>query len=328
MGYCKLRQGYCRDTYEYKVYKDNSTQESYPTSNASLIISEDGIYDVIFTFNTSTKELSATAKATGKEYWTIAGDEILFGSDWDLTKNRMVTSDGETYRLSKTNLGLPKGTYEYKVYKNFSTQESYPSSNASLVIEEDAIYSVNFTFNINTKEVSATATKTDGFFFNFIKKGKIAELIQNPNKYKGNIIIPATVTHEGEDYSVKKIADYAFWDCSNLASVTIPNSVTSIGAGAFAECSSLSTVTIPNSVTSIGDGAFNACTGLTSITILNSVTTIGNDAFRGCTSLTSITIPNSVTTIGNDAFQNSGLTSITIPNSVTDIGNSAFSDCI
>ena len=130
----------------------------------------------------------------------------------------MITYDGEIYSLTKYHLTLPKGTYEYKVFKDHSTQESYPSSNASLVIEENATYTVKFTFNANTKKLSATATKTDGLFFNYIEKGKIAELIQNPNKYKGTVIIPSTVTHEGEEYIVTKIADNAFYDCSSLTS--------------------------------------------------------------------------------------------------------------
>ena len=108
-------------------------------------------------------------------------------------------------------------------------------------------------------------------------------------------------------------------------SVTIPNSVTSIGDNAFYGCTGLTSITIPNSVTSIGKSAFDNCTGLTSITIPNSVTSIGEFAFSGCTGLTSITIPNSVTSIGEFAFGDcTGLTSITIPNSVTSIGKFAF----
>ena len=128
--------------------------------------------------------------------------------------------------------------------------------------------------------------------------------------------------------SVTSIGDNAFYNCYSLTSVEIPNSVTSIGNYAFSDCSGLTSIEIPNSVTSIGDVAFYKCTGLTSITIPNSVTSIGISAFKGCTGLTSITIPNSVTNIGIGAFAGcSGLTSITIPNSVTSIGLSAFSSC-
>ena len=116
--------------------------------------------------------------------------------------------------------------------------------------------------------------------------------------------------------------------CSGLTSVTIPNSVTSIGLTAFRDCTGLTSVTIPNSVTSIGDYAFAYCSGLTSVTIPNSVTTIGNSAFRVCTGLTSVTVPNSVTSIGYNAFAScSGLTSVTIPNSITFIGDYAFAYC-
>ena len=155
---------------------------------------------------------------------------------------------------------------------------------------------------------------------------------------------------------------YAFWDCKNLteinvnpenanyssingvvydknastlilcpnkkASITIPNSVTSIGDYAFSGCSGLTSITIPNSVTSIGRSSFEYCVGFTSITIPNSVTSIGNSAFRGCSGLTSITIPNSVTSIGGYAFNNcSSLTTVTIPNSVKAIEISAFEGC-
>ena len=111
-------------------------------------------------------------------------------------------------------------------------------------------------------------------------------------------------------------------------SITIPNSVTSIGEHAFENCSDLTSVTIPNSVTSIGGSAFWCCRGLTSVTIGNSVTSIGEDAFYNCSDLTSVTIGNSVTSIGGGAFEDcSGLTSVTIPNSVTSIGVRAFYDC-
>lgn len=91
-------------------------------------------------------------------------------------------------------------------------------------------------------------------------------------------------------------------NCSSLMSITIPNSVTSIGCYAFWGCSSLTDIIIPNSVTSIEDDAFADCSSLTDITLPNSVTSIGGGAFAECSSLTSITMPNTVTSIGNGAF--------------------------
>ena len=96
-------------------------------------------------------------------------------------------------------------------------------------------------------------------------------------------------------------------------SITIPNSVTSIGKEAFSLCTGLTSVTIPNSVMSIGNFAFSGCSGLTSVTIPNSVTSIEKYAFSGCTGLTSVTIPNSVASIGSSAFYGcDGLTSMTV----------------
>ena len=132
----------------------------------------------------------------------------------------------------------------------------------------------------------------------------------------------------------------------NITSITIPNSVTSIGDYAFADCTGLTSVTIPNSVTSIGEWAFNGCSGLTSpvynahvfafmptaysgaYTIPDGIESIAGGAFSDCTGLTSVTIGNSVTSIGFSAFCDcSGLTSVTIGNSVTSIGYSAFARC-
>ena len=121
---------------------------------------------------------------------------------------------------------------------------------------------------------------------------------------------------------------HAFEGCSNLTSVSIPESVTTIGEYAFSGCSSLTSVTIPNSVTTINREAFRGCSNLTSVTIPNSVTIIGYGAFYGCSGLTSITIPESVTSINEWAFEGcKSLTSVTIPNSVTSILTGEFQGC-
>ena len=153
---------------------------------------------------------------------------------------------------------------------------------------------------------------------------------ENDVLYIGNYLIKAKSTLSGE-YEIKNgakcIANSAFCYCNSLTSITIPDSVTSIGDHAFAWCDSLRSITIPNGVTSIGDSAFYGCS-LTSVTIPNSVTSIGDSAFGSCSRLTSITIPDGVTNIGDWAFYCcSSLTSITIPDSVTSIGYNAFHGC-
>ena len=152
----------------------------------------------------------------------------------------------------------------------------------------------------------------------------------------GDLVIPENVTHLGKTYQVTSIGDHAFYNCTGLTSVTIPNSVTTIGGAdqissdgaSFYNCTGLTSVTIPNSVTLIGKNSFNSCSGLTSVAIGDSVTLIGERAFEKCTNLTSVTIPNSVTTIGGSAFSNcTGLTSVNYGNSITSINGGAFYNC-
>ena len=127
---------------------------------------------------------------------------------------------------------------------------------------------------------------------------------------------------------MQRIPAYFAYDNDSLTSITIPNSVDSIGNGAFLACNSLTSVTIGNNVTSIGNGAFCGCRRLTSVNIPNSVTSIGGSAFEYCSSLTSVTIPNRVISIGSYAFKNcNSLTSVTIGNSVASIGDRAFYNC-
>lgn len=144
-------------------------------------------------------------------------------------------------------------------------------------------------------------TDNSGLSYNILNSTEV-EVIAGAEKYTGDIVIPSQTTIDGKVYNVTKVGNKAFYECTGLTSVTIPEGVTSIGSYAFYYCSELKSITIPNSVKSIGSGAFSGCIGLTSITIPDSVTSIGDLAFYGCSGLTSITIPNSVTSIGVFAF--------------------------
>lgn len=128
-------------------------------------------------------------------------------------------------------------------------------------------------------------------------------------------------------YGVTSLGNYAFYDCENLTSVTIPSSVTRINDDVFRDCENLTGVTIPSSVTSIGTRAFYRCYSLTSIIIPSSVKSIGGEAFQECTRMESVTIPSSVTSIGEWAFAQCPLTSITIPSSVTSLSEGVFCGC-
>lgn len=109
------------------------------------------------------------------------------------------------------------------------------------------------------------------------------------------------------------IGDNAFYGCTGLTSVTIPDGVTSIGEFAFYGCHNLASVAIPNTITSIGYQAFRWCSSLTEMTIPSGVTSISHLVFGNCSGLTSVTIPSGVTSIGSSTFVNcSGLTSVTV----------------
>lgn len=150
--------------------------------------------------------------------------------------------------------------------------------------------------------LSASAARRCGSFEYTVLSTTTAEFAEITD-YLGketNLVIPSTL----DGYTVTSIGYHAFYYCTSLKSVTIPDSVTKIGSYVFQNCGNLESVTIGKNVTSIGLSAFMMCTSLTNITLPDSVTNIGNSAFYGCTSLTSVTIGNSVTNIGNSAFRN------------------------
>ncbi len=134
-----------------------------------------------------------------------------------------------------------------------------------------------------------------------------------------------SVTWNISDY---KEGNQPFANLLNIKTFTFGDGVKVIPAGLCEELKGLTSVTIPNSVTSIGNGAFLRCSGLRSVTIGNSVTSIGNLSFYECSSLTSVSIPNSVTNIGFSAFGScTSMSTLSIGTSVANIGDFCFNGC-
>ena len=171
-------------------------------------------------------------------------------------------------------------------------------------------------------------TSLPGFCYTTITNTIPASTVSQSVAQISSITIGNTVTSIGAS---------AFFGGTNSTSLTFTPTSTliSIGANAFQNCfsdPSISTsITIPNSVTSIGTNAFRNCDSLLSVTLPTNplFTSIGTSVFQGCDTLTSVTIPNSVTSIGTSAFFGCPdlLPPITIPSSVTSIGNTAFRLC-
>ena len=163
-------------------------------------------------------------------------------------------------------------------------------------------------------------------FFEFdADTGTITRFLKDAEGAPTEVVVPRQI----DDVVVEKIGYSAFYDCKNMTSVTIPDTVTSIANGAFDECDGLISITIPDSVTSIENHAFARCRGgLKTAHISNNLTTLREGVFQECLALESINAPENITSIENHAFFLCGnLKNFDIPDGVTSIGTYAFAGC-
>ena len=141
------------------------------------------------------------------------------------------------------------------------------------------------------------------------------------------LTIESSISYKDKNYTVTKIAMWAFNKCNSLTEVTIPNTVIEIDYQAFYYCPNLKKVTIHEGVKTIGQTAFIGCTQLTSITIPSTITDM-DQAFSGNTALSHVTLTNGISNISNMAFKDcTGLTEIKVPISVEQICPGAFNGC-
>ena len=131
----------------------------------------------------------------------------------------------------------------------------------------------------------------NGMFYKITDEGKVSVCKKADEyiSYSGEVVIPATVTHDGVTYMVTAIDSEAFSWCSGLTAVTIGPNVTAIGQLAFGYCSSLTSITLGDYVITLGDYAFMCCSGLKAVKLGSGLRKIGEWAFSECTSLESVT---------------------------------------
>jgi len=151
-----------------------------------------------------------------------------------------------------------------------------------------------------------------------------AAIISGADKYAGKLTIPSSL----DGYTVTRIGDAAFYECSGLTDITIPNTVVDIYGCAFYGCTGLTGVVLPDSVASLGGSCFYNCSALKSVKLSSQLTELPGECFRACSSLTSIELPEGLTSIGERTFSGcTSLADVNLPTGLTSIGYQAFYNC-
>ncbi len=250
--------------------------------DTSVFNASEHTFGVIGSFNDWNEDVEMTEISDGI-YCASIGDieentKFMIRADgaWDWSWGAYETEEDRTEN-SQTNLCVPEVAKNVTVFFNTNGSNYY-------------LWQLSFFYTAPDGSVKyVNAGKTDDTTYNGLKwqeneDGSIT--ITGYTGEGGDVIIPDKIGRK----TVTEIGESAFYGCTGLTSVTIPNSVTQIGDAAFEYCSGLTSVTIPDSVTEIGSYAFEDCTELASVTMGKGVTSIGHYAFSGCTELVSIVV--------------------------------------
>lgn len=310
-------------------------------------------------FDDGTKDaVQASAEySDGKFTWVLDGNGTLTitGNNMELTKNEISESALEKAgidfsRVNKLVIGNGItgfdrwGMWNLKKY----IKELEIHGNAGMNMPEQCFYDVP---NIESVVISGAVDVPRDMFGKCTGLKKVT--LKNGVRSIGEDAFRDCSSLEGvifENTVLEKISDGAFWGCSALSSIALPDSVTEIernaffetglrniqlpekltliGGGAFCNCKNLKQVQLPPQLKELGDGAFFNCENLTQIQLPAQLNKLGTDAFRNCTSLDKIDIPAGLKQIESATFRNTGLTSVTLHEGLTKIEDWAFHDCL
>lgn len=310
-------------------------------------------------FDDGTKDaVQASAEySDGKFTWVLDGNGTLTitGNNMELTKNEISESALEKAgidfsRVNKLVIGNEItgfdrwGMWNLKKY----IKELEIHGNAGMNMPEQCFYDVP---NIESVVISGAVDVPRDMFGKCTGLKKVT--LKNGVRSIGEDAFRDCSSLEGvifENTVLEKISDGAFWGCSALSSIALPDSVTEIernaffetglrniqlpekltliGGGAFCNCKNLKQVQLPPQLKELGEGAFFNCENLAQIQLPSQLNKLGTDAFRDCTSLDKIDIPAGLKQIESATFCNTGLTSVTLHEGLTKIEDWAFHDCL
>lgn len=310
-------------------------------------------------FDDGTKDaVQASAEySDGKFTWVLDGNGTLTitGNNMELTKNEISESALEKAgidfsRVNKLVIGNGItgfdrwGMWNLKKY----IKELEIHGNAGMNMPEQCFYDVP---NIESVVISGAVDVPRDMFGKCTGLKKVT--LKNGVRSIGEDAFRDCSSLEGvifENTVLEKISDGAFWGCSALSSIALPDSVTEIernaffetglrniqlpekltliGGGAFCNCKNLKQVQLPPQLKELCEGAFFNCENLAQIQLPSQLNKLGTDAFRDCTSLDKIDIPAGLKQIESATFCNTGLTSVTLHEGLTKIEDWAFHDCL